>query len=78
MSRHVTRLYLIELVNQAYLNQENNFFFWFKSDCNICQATQCFEEELRKDEFNSDNLHIKKWFIIYLQKHHTIKLQFFP
>ena len=28
MSRHVTRLYLIELVNQAYLNQENNFFFF--------------------------------------------------
>ena len=41
MGRWVTRSYLVEMVNQAYLNQE------IKSNCDFCQTRIHYEEELK-------------------------------
>ena len=46
MGRHVERLYLVDLLNQCYLNQEENCYFCKKSKCILCQRTLSFEEEL--------------------------------
>ena len=55
MGRWVTRSYLVEMVNQAYLNQERNCYFCFTH----------YEEELRDKKFNNKNSHVKNWFVIY-------------
>ena len=41
MDRWFTPCYLVEMVNQAYLNQE------IKSNCNFCQTRTHYEEELK-------------------------------
>ena len=56
--------YLKQMVNQAYLNQEKNYFFCSKSDCDFCQKTSQYEEELSDKKFNTANSHIQNWFII--------------
>ena len=40
-------------------------------NCNFCQRTLYFEEELREKKFNSENPHVQNWFIIYFQKNHN-------
>ena len=68
MDRWVTCSYLQEMVNQAYLDQEKNFYFCSKSNCDFCQKTLHYEEELRDKKFNTNNSHIKNWSIIYFLK----------
>ena len=68
MGQWVTRSYLQEMVNHAYLDQEINCYFCSKSNCNFCQKTLHYEEELRDRNFNTNNSHIKNWFIIYFLK----------
>ena len=46
MGQWVTRSYLQEMVNHAYLDQEINCYFCSKSNCNFCQKTLHYEEEL--------------------------------
>ena len=47
------RSYLIDLVNQCYKNQEENFYFCFKVNCVFCSTSSNIEEELRKNKFNT-------------------------
>ena len=39
MDRYVTRSYLIEMIDQAYLNRDRNCHFCMKLDFNFCQTT---------------------------------------
>ena len=71
MGRHVEDSYLVDLLNQAYLNQEENCYFCMRFNCNFCQRTLYFEEELREKKFNSENPHVQNWFIIYFRKNHN-------
>ena len=43
-------------------------FFCSKSDCDFCQKTSPYEEELRDKKFDTANSHIQNWFIIYFLK----------
>ena len=65
------------MVNQAYLNQEKNCFFCSKLDCDFCQKTSQYEEELRDKKFNTANSHIQNWFIIYFLKDND-RISIFP
>ena len=77
MDRWVTRSCLKQMVNQAYLNQEKKKFFCSKSDCDFCQKTSQYEEELRDKKVNTANSHIQNWFIIYFLKDND-KIAIFP
>ena len=77
MGQHVKRSYLIDLVNQSYIDQEKNCRFCSKSDFLFCQRSQNLEGELREKEFNVKNANVKKWFIIYLKKDNN-KITVFP
>ena len=77
MGRHVEHSYLAELLNQDYLNQVENCYFCMRLNCNFCQTTLSFEEELRNKKFNSENSHVQNWFIIYFQKNRN-KITIFP
>ena len=68
MGRHVKRFYLIDLVNQSYIDQEKKYPFCSQFDCLFCQRTQKLEGELRAKVLNAKNENVKKWFIIYFQK----------
>ena len=68
MGRHVKRFYLIDLVNQSYIDQEKKCPFCSQFDCLFCQRTQTLEGELRAKVLNAKNENVKKWFIIYFQK----------
>ena len=52
------------MVNQAYLNQEKKYFSCLKLDCDFCQKTSQYEEDLRDKKFNTANSQIQNWFII--------------
>ena len=77
LGRWETRSYLKQMVNQAYLNQEKNWFFCSKSDCYFCHKNYQYEEELRDKEFNTTNSHIQNWFIIYFLKDND-RITIFP
>ena len=64
MDQWIMHSYLKQMVNQAYLNQEKNYFLCSKSDCDFCQKTSQYEEELSDKKFNTANSHIQNWFII--------------
>ena len=64
MGRWVTLSYLKQMVNQAYLNQEKKYFSCLKLDCDFCQKTSQYEEDLRDKKFNTANSQIQNWFII--------------
>ena len=59
MGQHVKSSYLIDLVNQSYIDQEKNCHFCSKSDCLFCQTTQNLEGGLREKEFNAKNANVK-------------------
>ena len=63
MGRWVARSYLQEMVSQAYLDQEIICYFCSKSNCNFCQKTLHYEEELRDKKINTDNSHVKTGFL---------------
>ena len=72
MGRHVECSYLADLLNQCYLNQEENCYFCKKCNCIFCHRTLSFEEELRNKGFNSKHSKVQNWFIIYFQKNYNV------
>ena len=76
MGRRVSRSYIVELLNQLYLNQENDFYFCMKTACIFCQTTLCFEEELREKNLI---VKIRRWKIgsLYILRKIQIKLHYF-
>ena len=77
MGRWVARSYLQEMVSQAYFDQEIICYFCSKSNCNFCQKTLHYEEELRYKKINTDNSHVKNWFFIYFLKNND-RITIFP
>ena len=73
MGRRVSRSYIVELLNQLYLNQENNFYFCMKTACIFCQTTLCFEEELREKNLI---VKIRRWKIGSLYILRKIQIKF--
>ena len=69
MVRYVKRKYIIDLINQSYINQEENCNFCFKSNCLFCKRSTELEKQLRDRGFNTRYSKQKKWFIIYYQNH---------
>ena len=66
MVRHVKREYIIDLVNQSYINQKRTCNFCFKLNCMFCKRSTALEKQLRNRGFNtSKNAKQKKWFVIY-------------
>ena len=59
MGRIVSRKYLIQLVNQLYINQENNWFFLFKIKLYFL---------LCKHFFDTTNSNIQNWCMINLRE----------
>ena len=45
MVRHVKREYNIALINQSYINQEENCNFCFKSNCLFCKRSTELEKQ---------------------------------
>ena len=70
MSRgSVDRQYLIEFMNQCYVDQENNCGFCKKkSKYHFCKRTLLVEEELRLKKFNFERAHVNDWTIKYSKK----------
>ena len=66
MVRTVDSNYLVDLVDQCYRNQEENCFFCYKTNCEVCNATFNIQEELRKNSFNSDINRVVFWEIFIL------------
>ena len=77
MGLWVSRSYLQEMVSQVYLDQEIICYFCSKSNCNFCQKTLHYEEELRYKKINTDNSHVKNWFFIYFLKNND-RITIFP
>lgn len=77
MGRIVSRSYVVDLVNQLYVNQQNICHFCQKSTCIFCCTTYSFEQQLRKKKSNTENSKISDWFIINL-KENTNKITIFP
>ena len=75
MVRYVKRKYIIDLINQSYINQEENCNFCFKSNCLFCKRSTELEKQLRDRAFNTRYSKQKKWFIVYYQNH---PITFFP
>ena len=69
MVRYVKRKYIIDLINQSYINQEENCNFCFKSNCLFCKRSTELEKQLRHRGFNTRYSKPKKRFIIYYQNH---------
>ena len=61
MGCHVKRSYIIDLVNQSYIDHEKN--------CLFCKRSTELEKQLRDRGFNTRYSNQKKWFIIYNQNH---------
>ena len=45
MVRYVKRKYIIDLINQSYINQEENCNFCFKSNCLFCKRSTELEKQ---------------------------------
>lgn len=60
MRRIVSRKFVVEYVNQLYINQENYCCFCQNSSCKHCWATYLFDWELRIKKFNRDNSTVKR------------------
>ena len=77
MGRHVDRSFIISLLDQFYMEQQNYYDFCLKYNCNICNKSKTLEQELRRWGFNTTNINHKKWFIIYYQKS-SFQITLFP
>ena len=65
MVRRVKREYIIDLVNQSYINQEKNCSFCLKLNCLFGKRSTALEKQLRNRGFNTRYAKQKKWFVIY-------------
>ena len=77
MGRTVPRSYIIDLLNQLYINQENNCYFCMKSCCIFCITAESLEKQLRDKKFGTENSKVEDWFIINLKKN-TNNITIFP
>ena len=76
MVRSVNRQYLIQLVEQCYIDQENNFFFCGDYNCKFCKESKNVEEKLRK-KINALNSEVVNWKVTYYKNDPTV-LAIFP
>ena len=53
MVRYVKRKYIIDLIDESYINQEENFNFCYKSNCLFCKRSTELEKQLRDRGFNT-------------------------
>ena len=67
MSRIVDREYLVYLLKQCYLDQDNNCNFCFEMCCKFCRKTQRVEYQLCSKMFNGVNANVQLWLIAYMQ-----------
>ena len=64
MSRMVDREYLVYLLNQYYLDQENNCSFCFEtSRCKFCTKAEVLEHQFCMKKFNGINANVKLWLV---------------
>ena len=64
MSRMVDREYLVYLLNQYYLDQENNCYFCFEtSRCKFCTKAEVLEHQFCMKKFNGINANFKLWLV---------------
>ena len=68
MARIVDRFYIVELVDQCYMEQERNCYFCHKCNCCFCKRSVTAENELRRIGFNFENKHMMLWTISYYKK----------
>ena len=63
MCQHVTRYYLLQLLNHYYINCEN----WcrFCNNCAFCAKLEKLEEQMYLKKFNSINKNCNQWLILY-------------
>ena len=66
---YAKRKYIIDLINQSYINQEENSNFFLKSNCLFCKRSTELEKQLRDRGFNTRYSMQRKGFIIYYQNH---------
>ena len=68
MGRTVLRSYIINLLNQLYINQENNCYFCMNSCFIFCITAESLEKQLRNKKFGTENSKVENWFIINLKE----------
>ena len=72
MFQQVERSYLVDLLNQCYLIQEENCYFCKKFNCIFCQRTLSFGEELWNKGFNNKHSKVQNWFITHFEKNYNV------
>ena len=72
MPRIVNRKYLIELLDQCYCDQENNWFFCGDANCKFCKKANILEERLRTRKFYTSNSKVHVWKITYYKNDPSI------
>ena len=55
MGRTVPRFCIVDLLNQLYINQENNCYFCIKSCCIFFITADSLEKQLRNEKFGTEN-----------------------
>ena len=68
MTRIVHRFYIMELIDQFYIEQERNYYFCHKYNCRFCKRSLTAENELRRMGFNFENKPMMVWTISYCKK----------
>ena len=68
MARIVDRHYLINLLNQCYVEQEVNYYFCMERKCRFCKRSLIVEDELRIKKFNYERQSVFLWTISYYKK----------
>lgn len=73
---YVDCLYIIELIDQSYNNQERKCNFCSKLNCTFCQISADLEKQLRDIGFNTKYSNQKVWFVSYI--FHEKRITTFP
>ena len=69
MARIVDRHYLVDFLNQCYVEQEGNCSFCIKGGFHICQRSLLVESELRLKLINFERASTLLWAIKYSKRH---------
>ena len=72
MSRLVDRHYLVSLLNQCYLDQQNNCNLCFERSCKFCEKTQRVKYQLSLKNYNGVNANVELWLILYMINYTSI------
>ena len=49
----------------CYLDQENNYYFYFKKWCQFCRKTEMSEHQLCLKQYNGINANVQQWLVSY-------------